>query len=625
MNFVNEQLLKKSLWPGILFLTIVSFPSTSLATNPTLDQDAIPAISGISPISAVVDASGAIFISGDSTNPVSGFTLNRFAVAKVKPDLTPDTSWGTNGLVLIDVGVPLGQEQRARGIAIDSSGNVYVTGRAQNGFLSYYTVKLGPTGTLLWTPKIYSGTGDNYGECVGVKSDGSLVYVAGSTTGSSNKPIVQYNSAGTQLLTTATSSGPGVFDPCTMAVGSDGSLYSDFGTKFTSAGAVVYGGGLPITLNPTNLDSYRSHIYGGGQKVNATSGVATGITGFRDFPTLNTENSKTFVYTVNYGNNFLIKNDFLGNLLWSDTLPFYAVALGTDSARRIYAIGDFGLGLRIRRYTVAGASSPQDPLTWAEAIVAGVTPIRATHVTELRTKVNGRRGNAGALNYSWSSSTISAGNAVTAAHFNEMRTAISEVYTNCGQAAPPWSSGVITPGTSTRKVHIDDLRIVTSDAPACGTRFIFVTSSTYNGNLGGLAGADAKCQTAATAGSLPGTYKAWLSDGTGIAGTRLTSTTLRFILPTSGQIARDFDDLTDSLLDQTININELGATVANGATVWTSTDGEGGGIGNNCTNWTSGVAGPFGAVGLVGSTTSTWTFSTTVSCTALNRLYCVQQ
>ena len=257
--------------------------------------------------------------------------------------------------------------------------------------------------------------------------------------------------------------------------------------------------------------------------------------------------------------------------------------------------------------------------------MAGVTPIRATHVTELRTKVNGRRGNAGALNYSWSSSTISAGNAVTAAHFNEMRTAISEVYTNCGQAAPPWSSGVITPGTSTRKVHIDDLRIVTSDAPACGTRFIFVTSSTYNGNLGGLAGADAKCQTAATAGSLPGTYKAWLSDGTGIAGTRLTSTTLRFILPTSGQIARDFDDLTDSLLDQTININELGATVANGATVWTSTDGEGGGIGNNCTNWTSGVAGPFGAVGLVGSTTSTWTFSTTVSCTALNRLYCVQQ
>src|SRR5207248_2675590 len=41
---------------------------------------------------------------------------------------------------------------------------------------------------------------------------------------------------------------------------------------------------------------------------------------------------------------------------------------------------------------------------------------------------------------------------------------------------------------------------------------VFVTSVMYDGNLGGLAGADAKCQARATAASLSGTYKAWLSD-----------------------------------------------------------------------------------------------------------------
>ncbi len=40
---------------------------------------------------------------------------------------------------------------------------------------------------------------------------------------------------------------------------------------------------------------------------------------------------------------------------------------------------------------------------------------------------------------------------------------------------------------------------------------MFVTSTQYTGNLGGLAGADALCQGAALAGSLGGTWRAWLS------------------------------------------------------------------------------------------------------------------
>jgi hypothetical protein len=44
-----------------------------------------------------------------------------------------------------------------------------------------------------------------------------------------------------------------------------------------------------------------------------------------------------------------------------------------------------------------------------------------------------------------------------------------------------------------------------------GARLVFVTRSTFTGNLGGLAGADALCMAAAAAGNLPGTFKAWVS------------------------------------------------------------------------------------------------------------------
>lgn len=48
--------------------------------------------------------------------------------------------------------------------------------------------------------------------------------------------------------------------------------------------------------------------------------------------------------------------------------------------------------------------------------------------------------------------------------------------------------------------------------PEIDPNIVFVTSVTYNGNLGGFAGADQKCQTLATATGLPqNTDKAWLS------------------------------------------------------------------------------------------------------------------
>jgi hypothetical protein len=44
-----------------------------------------------------------------------------------------------------------------------------------------------------------------------------------------------------------------------------------------------------------------------------------------------------------------------------------------------------------------------------------------------------------------------------------------------------------------------------------GAKLVFVTRTTFKGNLGGLVGADRLCEAAAGAGNLPGRFKAWLS------------------------------------------------------------------------------------------------------------------
>jgi hypothetical protein len=51
---------------------------------------------------------------------------------------------------------------------------------------------------------------------------------------------------------------------------------------------------------------------------------------------------------------------------------------------------------------------------------------------------------------------------------------------------------------------------------------VFVSSQNGNGNMGGLAGADATCQSEADAAQLTGTFKAWLSDSTASPATRFT-------------------------------------------------------------------------------------------------------
>jgi hypothetical protein len=158
---------------------------------------------------------------------------------------------------------------------------------------------------------------------------------------------------------------------------------------------------------------------------------------------------------------------------------------------------------------------------------------------------------------------------------------------------------------------------------------VFVTAATYQGDLDGLIGADAKCQAAADAATLPGTFKAWLSDDMDSPSTRFYQSSGPYRLVNGTTIATSWADLTDGTLLAPITIDQTGAsTVDSGTRAWTHTlsDGTAGGtLSENCVNWTSANDSDNGDEGQPVATSDNWTDFAAGVCSNSFRLYCFQQ
>lgn len=157
--------------------------------------------------------------------------------------------------------------------------------------------------------------------------------------------------------------------------------------------------------------------------------------------------------------------------------------------------------------------------------------------------------------------------------------------------------------------------------------YVFITNQTYNANLGGLAGADAKCQASADDTGLGGIWKAWLSDSVTAALSRLSQSTNAYSLINGTIIANNWADLTDGNLKAPININEKGAAVNDYTFTNTTASGQvyGSGYGN-CVNW-SGTSDTY-IVGWSGSSGSGWTDywgGGSRWCSFPAKLYCFEQ
>lgn len=167
----------------------------------------------------------------------------------------------------------------------------------------------------------------------------------------------------------------------------------------------------------------------------------------------------------------------------------------------------------------------------------------------------------------------------------------------------------------------------TSPVPTPTSKLVFVTSGTYNGNLGGVSGADLKCQSLATTAGLNGTYKAWISSKTQSASSRLTHSTLPYKLVNGTSVAVNWNDFADASHFTKINITELGTTVT--GQVWTNSTRTGGiygtAIGAHCNNWADETSARKGRAGSTAFTTARWTSDAGVNCNIDLRLYCLEQ
>lgn len=162
------------------------------------------------------------------------------------------------------------------------------------------------------------------------------------------------------------------------------------------------------------------------------------------------------------------------------------------------------------------------------------------------------------------------------------------------------------------------------DAPS-PYNLAFVTPLSFNGDLGGLAGADAKCDAAAIAAGLPGHYRAWLSTPTVDAVSRFAGA--------RGWVRLDGRPFADSLTSLTVQnqvffpimFDANVGTAVNVAHTGTNADGTHSLLNGEgtCNGWTSASATRNVTVGLTNHATIHWTNAAGGTCAQMFPLYCL--
>jgi hypothetical protein len=181
---------------------------------------------------------------------------------------------------------------------------------------------------------------------------------------------------------------------------------------------------------------------------------------------------------------------------------------------------------------------------------------------------------------------------------------------------------------------------------------MFVTTASSGGNLGGLAGADATCNTHASAAGLIGVYQAWLCVNGVAPATRSVHANVPYRRTDGALIANNWADLTDGTIASPINRTEAGVDVSATSPFlpWTyvttagTCDNEtylspGSGpcpafqnCPTNCASnsgsnaWTSSSGFAQGSKGDINATNGNWTDGATALCsTPSERIYCIEQ
>ena len=152
----------------------------------------------------------------------------------------------------------------------------------------------------------------------------------------------------------------------------------------------------------------------------------------------------------------------------SSSAPHVATMLAAGTRVTVTGAGAGTATLRVTATDTGGLSANQSftvTVTVIESftddpIVAGVTPIKAVHFAELRTRIDGLRTTVGLRAYAWTDPVLSAGSTqIKLAHLTEMRLALAPVFMARGWQARSWTDATPTTGrTPIRAAHLTELR-----------------------------------------------------------------------------------------------------------------------------------------------------------------------
>ncbi len=226
-------------------------------------------------------------------------------------------------------------------LAIDAGGNVYVTGTSYtNGTNGYdiVTIKYDALGNQQWVAT-YNGTGNGLDEGRDIAVDVSgNIYVTGYTTSSGsnyNYVTIMYNSSGVQQwATTYNGTGNGFDEAYSLAIDNSGNCYVTGGSDAGSQGSNF----VTIKYNNSGVQQWATSYNGPGNNVDAATQIK-----------LDASNN-VYVSGHSYGSGTdldiaTVKYNNSGNQQWvsryDGTLSFFDVpdALYVDASNNVYVAG----------------------------------------------------------------------------------------------------------------------------------------------------------------------------------------------------------------------------------------------------------------------------------------------
>jgi hypothetical protein len=191
-----------------------------------------------------------------------------------------------------------------------------------------------------------------------------------------------------------------------------------------------------------------------------------------------------------------------------------------------------------------------------------------------------------------------------------------------------WNTAGTASGSCDLKARAEDAAGNVTDSAVCTTRLkklaFAVAAAEADGDLGGLSGADAICSAAATAATLTGSWKAWLSDSSTNAIDRMASVGPWYLVDKVTQVFADKASLANGPL-AALSTDQKGDNVGV-SDVWTGTlpDGKRH-VTNHCSDWSSASSGVAGRYGDSSLTTTAWSSANDQNCDQPARLYCFEQ